>query len=49
MRSESVTWIVPDDVEPGQYKIRHTGYFKRSPKGSIESFTSTTPVFEVKK
>ena len=42
------TWNIPQDAEPGQYKIQHRGYFKRSPSGSTGSFTSATPVFEVR-
>jgi neutral ceramidase len=44
----TVTWIIPDDAEPGQYKIRHRGYFKRSPQGNTGTFLAVTPVFEVK-
>jgi neutral ceramidase len=44
----AVTWEIPADAEPGQYKIRHRGYFKRSKGGSTGTFVSTTPVFEVR-
>jgi neutral ceramidase len=43
----TAVWEIPKDAAPGQYKIRHHGYFKRSPRGSTGSFVSTTPAFEV--
>ena len=43
------TWTIPKNAEPGQYKIQHRGYFKRSKAGSTGSYTGSTPVFEVKK
>ncbi|UCG25303.1 MAG: neutral/alkaline non-lysosomal ceramidase N-terminal domain-containing protein, partial [Chloroflexota bacterium] len=44
----TVFWTIPDDAEPGQYKIEHRGYFMRSRRGHMGSFTNSTPVFEVK-
>jgi len=42
-----VTWLTPDDVTEGFYRIRHFGYYKPSPEQEPRPYQGSTSVFQV--
>jgi len=44
----TVEWDVPADVQPGTYRVVHTGVFKSGADGQVEEFTATSRPFEIK-
>jgi neutral ceramidase len=43
----TISWTIPDDAAPGQYRIRHFGNWKSGWTGAISPYEGTSRVFTV--
>lgn len=42
-----ISWTIPEDTEPGQYRIHHYGHWKNGWDGSINAYEGLSRVFTV--
>ena len=44
----TITWEVPEDVEPGEYRLVYNGDSKAFGSGTITPFSGMSGIFEVR-